>query len=75
LLKTFFGVPIGAFLLTFAPAASAASYPVKVANRSGADAASFESGLTKLAQWALVLGGFGLTGAVLRAQKPRNNLS
>jgi len=75
LFKTVFGVPIGAFLLAFTPAASAASYPVKVVNRSGVSAASFESGLSKLAQWALVLGGFGLTGTVLRSQKPRNNLS
>ena len=73
--KYAFGVPIGALLLAFAHAASAAPNPIKATNQNGASSASSQRGLARLGQWALVLGAFGLTGTVLRSQKPRNNLS
>jgi hypothetical protein len=67
-----FGAPIGVLLLAFSPLASAASAR-KIANRNGASAAPFELMLGRLVQWALGLSGFGLTGLMLRSQKPRNN--
>lgn len=69
--KSAFWVPVGALLLAFAPAASAASAS-KVVDGNGGRTVSIERSLSELAKWALGLGAFGLTGALLRAQKPKN---